>query len=253
MILGILGCGAIANIIFNTLKEDNNFEINYFYDNNVEKAENFAKITKGHYSEDFNELVDNVDMVLESASPNAVKSLIPQALEKGKDVIVLSIGALMDNDFRENIIAIAKKNNAKIYAPSGAIAGLDAIKAASLGTIDNVSIVTRKSPRSLNQNLKEEKVIFNGKASEAVLEFPSNINVASSLSLASHVDANVKIIVDPKVNENMHEITVVGSFGEIKTLVKNIPCAANAKTSILAAYSAIELLKSFNETLKIGL
>ena len=67
------------------------------------------------------------------------------------------------------------------------------------------------------------------------------------------MDINVKIIVDPNVDRNVHEITAKGDFGEFKTTTKNFPCSANPKTSMLAALSAIKLLKSFNESITVGL
>ena len=114
-------------------------------------------------------------------------------------------------------------------------------------------MVTRKSPKSLVKDIDKEEVLFEGKASEAVKEFPLNINVAATISLACNQDINVKIIVDPNVDRNVHEITAKGDFGEFKTTTKNFPCSANPKTSMLAALSAIKLLKSFNESITVGL
>ena len=100
--------------------------------------------------------------------------------------------------------------------------------------------------------IDKEEVLFEGKASDAVKEFPYNINVAATISLACNMDINVKIIVDPNVDRNVHEISAIGDFGEFKTTTMNYPCAANPKTSMLAALSAINLLRSFNETISVG-
>ena len=148
---------------------------------------------------------------------------------------------------------IAKENNAKVHLPSGAIVGLDGIKAVAKFGLKEVSLVTRKSPKSLGKEIDTEEVLFEGKASDAVKEFPLNINVAATISIACHRDIDVKIIVDPKVDRNVHEITAKGDFGEFKTITMNYPCSANPKTSMLAALSAIRLLKSFNETISVGM
>ena len=116
-----------------------------------------------------------------------------------------------------------------------------------------MSLTTRKSPRSLGNDIDTEEVLFEGKASQAVKEFPLNINVAATISIACQRDIDVKIIVDPKVDRNVHEIVAKGDFGEFKTRTENFPCAANPKTSMLAALSAIRLLKSFNETISVGM
>ena len=254
MKVGIIGCGAIANIITTSIvPEENGIEIAYFFDKDIERAENLASFAGGVAALDFDDMVDNVDLVLECASPDSVKLFAPKVLKKGRDMIVMSIGALMDKDFHQKIEQIAKENDAKIHLPSGAIVGLDGIKAVAKFGLKEVNLVTRKSPKSLGKDIDKEEVLFEGKASEAVKEFPLNINVAATISLACQRDIDVKIIVDPNVDRNVHEITAKGDFGEFKTTTMNYPCAANPKTSMLAALSAIRLLKSFNETISVGM
>jgi aspartate dehydrogenase len=253
MIVGILGCGAIANIIVNNfLSKNSNIHIKYFYDHDMEKAENLATIANGVAVLDIAEMIDNVDLVLESASPISVEKFALDILEKGKDLMVMSVGALMDNELRTRMIDTATENNAKIYAPSGAIVGLDGIKAAAIGKIKNVTLNTRKPPQSLGKAVNEEEILYEGKASEAVKKFPVNINVAAALSIACNMDVDVKIIVDPTVDKNVHEIIVEGDFGQLKTRTENLPCEVNPKTSMLAAYSAIKLLQSLNENFIMG-
>ncbi len=254
MKVGIIGCGAIANIITTSIvPEDNDIDIAYFFDKDIERAENLASFAGGVAVLDFDEMVDNVDLVLECASPDSVKYFAPIVLEKGCDMIVMSIGAFMDVDFYQKIEKIANDNNARVHLPSGAIVGLDGIKSVAKFGLKEISLVTRKSPKSLGKDIDTEEVLFEGKASEAVKEFPLNINVAATISIACHRDIDVKIIVDPKVDRNVHEITAKGDFGEFKTITMNYPCAANPKTSMLAALSAIRLLKSFNETISVGM
>ena len=99
---------------------------------------------------------------------------------------------------------------------------------------------------------EEEKVLFDGKASQAVKEFPKNINVSSTLSLASGIDVDVKIIADSKIKNNTHEIHLKGTFGELITRTSNVSSPENPKTSALAAYSAASLLDKLNKTIQIG-
>lgn len=254
MKVGIIGCGAIANIITTSIVPENNgIEIAYFFDKDIERAENLASLAGGVAALDFDEMVKNVDLVLECASPDSVKHFAPKVLGQGRDMIIMSVGAFMDIGFYQKIEKIAKQNNAKIHLPSGAIVGLDGIKAVAKFGLKEVSLVTRKSPKSLGKTIDKEEVLFEGKASEAVKEFPLNINVAATISIACQRDIDVKIIVDPNVDRNVHEITAKGDFGEFKTITMNHPCAANPKTSMLAAISAIKLLKSFDETISVGL
>lgn len=254
MKVGIIGCGAIANIIASRIvPEDNGIEIKYFYDKDIERAENLASFADGVAVIRLEDMLDDVDLVLECASPTSVKALAPLILGRGIDMIIMSIGAFMDKDFYTEASSLAKRNNAHIHLPSGAIVGLDGIKAVADFGLKEISLVTRKSPKSLGMNIDSEEILFEGKASEAVKEFPLNINVAATISMACNRDIDVKIIVDPNVDRNVHEIIAKGDFGEFKTITLNHPCAANPKTSMLAAISAIKLLKSFNETISVGL
>ena len=253
MKVGILGCGAIANIITNFAAEGKlGVDLKYFYDRDMERAENLASQIDGVVVLDINDMIDHVDLVIETASIQAVVDIVPQILKRGKNVLIMSIGALMDIKLRNSLEKIAKENNSKIYAPSGAIVGLDGIKAASIGKIKEVRLVTRKPPKSLGITCQDEQILYEGKAKDAVQKFPLNINVAAALSIASGKDVNVKIIADPNVDRNSHEVYVVGDFGELKTTTHNMRCSINPKTSVLAAYSAIKLLKSLNENLSIG-
>lgn len=253
MKVGILGCGAIANIITNFAVEGKlGVDLNFFYDRDMERAENLASQVDGTVALDINSMLDNVDLVIEAAAPQAVSETVPIVLEHGIDVIIMSIGALMDVELRKTLENLAAKNDAKIYAPSGAIVGLDGIKAASIGKIQSATLVTRKPPRSLGVSAEEETILYEGKAGDAVRKFPMNINVAAALSLACGKEVDVKIIADPTVDRNMHEVQVIGDFGEIKTITQNVRCSMNPKTSVMAAYSAIKLLNSLNETFRIG-
>jgi aspartate dehydrogenase len=142
---------------------------------------------------------------------------------------------------------------------------VDAIKAASIGKIYEVELITRKPPSrfisdklpagiEINPNMKQPTVIFKGDAKTAQNFFPRSINVAATLSLASLGPelTKVTIIADPSIEENIHEIHVKGEFGTLKTYVENLPSIKNPKTSYLAALSAIKTLKKISEHIEIG-
>ncbi len=253
MKVGIIGCGAIANIMTNFAVEGKlGVDLKFFYDRDIERAENLALQIDGTIVLEVEDMLDRVDLVVEAASPQAVADVVPKVLEKGKDVLIMSIGALMDKELKKRLEKIAVSTGSKIFAPSGAIVGLDGIKAASIGKIREASLITRKPPKSLGIRTDCETILYEGKASDAVKEFPTNINVAAALSLACGKDVDVKIIADPNVDRNMHEVHVIGDSGEFTTITRNVRCSMNPKTSVLAAYSAIKLLKSLNENIIIG-
>ncbi|WP_455645057.1 aspartate dehydrogenase [Methanosphaera sp.] len=255
MKIGIMGCGSIANTLTNfQLNGKLNVKLSYFYDLNKDNAIKLSEKVNGEVVNTIDELIEKSDLILESAAQGAVRASMPQILESGIDVIIMSVGALLDSEFKNKLESIAEENNAKIYLPTGAITGIDTVNAATMGEVDSVSLITRKPPISLGIELEdsEEKVLFEGKASEAVNKFPKNINVSSTLSLASGIDADVKIIADSTVKNNTHEIHLKGSFGELVTITSNVSSPDNPKTSMLAAFSAASLLNKLSKTIQIG-
>ncbi len=255
MNIGVIGCGSITKTLIK-FQLEGKLDVNlaYLYDLNEENAKELAEKVNADVVNSIDELAEKSDLILEAASQSAVRSSIPQVLEKGIDVVIMSVGALMDNDFKDHIESLAQENNAKIYLPTGAITGIDTVKAATLGEIESISLVTRKPPVSLGIEVEgtDEVVLFEGKASDAVNEFPKNINVSSTLSLASGINVNVKIIADPKIKNNTHEIHLKGTFGELITTTSNISSPDNPKTSMLAAFSAASLLNKISKTIQIG-
>jgi aspartate dehydrogenase len=180
--------------------------------------------------------------------------------------MIMSVGALLGNNLFERLKTVAKKNDRKVYLPSGAVAGIDAIKAAALVGLDEVLLTTKKPPAGLKgapyieergidlENINEATLIYEGPAEEAVMFFPANVNVAAVLSLAGvgEKKTRVKIIADPAIHTNQHEIKVKGAFGQMTCLTKNLPCPDNPKTSYLAALSAIKTLEKISAEVLIG-
>lgn len=271
MNIGLLGCGAIGELIVEAYADGVLEDINIImvYDQIREKAEKCAsKISKPpKIADSIDELIGNpdIELIVEAASQKAVKDNALKILENGKNIMIMSVGALVDKEFYDLLAQTAKKRKRKIYIPSGAIAGVDAIKAASIGKIHDVELITRKPPSrfisdkipggiKIDPNIKEPIVIFKGDAKTAQNFFPRSINVAATLSLASIGPefTKVTIIADPSIEENIHEIHVKGEFGTLKTYVENLPSIKNPKTSYLAALSAIKTLKKISEHIEIG-
>jgi len=266
MKIALIGCGSIGTVIARNIAENRvKAELEYVYDIDVKKAVEFAKKFHTEYKE-FDEILEqDLDLILEAASQQAVRTLIPRALKAKKNVMIMSTGALVDEHLLQEIKELAEKNNLKVYIPSGAIAGLDGIKSAS-NEIDRVVIKTTKPLESLegapffkkhSMNLKEIKkptVVYEGPAEEAAKLFPSNVNVAASLSLAGigPKRTKVQIIADPNIKSNIHEIIAEGRFGVLKIKAENVPSPDNPKTSYLAALSAVATLKKISEPIQIG-
>jgi len=219
-------------------------------------------------AETFNELIKrrDVQLIIEAASQEAVRQYALKVIREGKDLMVMSTGALLDETLLQRIIGLARRYKRKVYVPSGAIVGLDNIKSAALEKIESITLTTTKPPASFEgapyikqkgidlSSIKEPMILYEGPAREAVKLFPRNVNVAASLSLAG-IGAErtyVKIIADPHAEGITHEIRVKGAFGELVTKTINRPFPDNPKTSYIAALSAIATLRRISGYLNVG-
>lgn len=252
--LGIIGCGAIGNDV--ATAADNMKEIGriFLYDIKEERAgELEKKLEKGVVS-DFTGILDNSDIVFEAASQEAVVQYAEKIVDRGKDLIIMSIGSLLDGMLLERLRSRAGERKCKIYLPSGAVCGIDGIKAAKADVVDEVTLVTTKSPASLDRVLEKRTIIFEGTARDAVKEFPKNINVAACLSLAGigFDKTRVKIVADPVVKYNSHKILAHGKFGRLRAEVENLPNPGNPRSSYLASLSAIATLRRAINPIQIG-
>jgi len=240
--VGIIGCGAIGTLIATAVdKGIIKCDELILYDCNHEKAKSLRNSlrVKAEVVRSIEEmLAAEPAVVVEAASQQAVKEYLPKILEKNVELIVMSVGALLEMDVRSG----------RIHTSSGAIGGLDAISSAALAGIDEVTLTTRKNPQTLDLDNRREKIAYDGYAEEAVRLFPREMNVAATLAMAVRPKkVRVKVISDPKAKRNAHEVKVNWKYGDMLFRFENDPHPDNPKTSALAAWSAIELLKRLLE------
>jgi aspartate dehydrogenase len=209
----------------------------------------------------------STQIIVESASGAAVRQYAKQILSDGKYLIIFSVGELVDDTLLKELESEAARHTGVIHIPTGAIAGIDAIRSAR-NNLHEITITTTKNPKSLAgapyfdifedihlHELRHRTVLYDGDVLKAVRLFPSNVNVFAALALASGNIAKikVKIVADPNIKVNRHEIDVRGDFGVLQIVASNIPHPENPRTSTLAVLSAIETVRSAcNETVKIG-
>jgi aspartate dehydrogenase len=268
--VGLLGCGAIGTQIALAIDSGKIPAIlTHIYDESkdassilVEKLKNKPTISENPHLLSSNP----IDIVVEAASQDAVKDVALSVLQNKKDLMIMSVGALLDESVFEILSDACKDFKKTIYLPSGAIAGLDGIKSVQ-NELESLSITTTKHPRSLKgakffensdidlNSLNSKTIIFQGNAKEAVSLFPANINVAALLSLTGigSEKTKVKIIADPGTDKNTHHIEAFGSFGKMTFTIENYPDQNNPKTSRLAILSAIETLRKYcSDEIQIG-
>lgn len=261
MRIGLIGGGNIGKFLLQRINIEGFLpggKIVGLYTRNKQTAEQLAAQFDTENYRDIQSLIqsDAIDIVIEAATVEVVKDYAAAILASGKDLVVSSVGALADVDFYQNLEAICQASGTKIHLPSGAIGGLDVLKAArSIGELESVSIITRKPPQALpGAPADREHVMFEGSANEAIELFPKNINVSIILSLAGlgPDQTGVKIISDPTVRKNSHSIEACGSFGKLSLQVENDPMPNNPKTSYLAALSVLSALKNIDAVVKLG-
>ncbi len=206
------------------------------------------------------------DVVVEAASHDAVREYAEPLLKKGVALIVLSCGALCDDALRRRLERAAAKSGALLSVPSGGIGGLDALKAACVAGVNEVTIAVTKPPAAwkgiayvekLNvdlDGLREPYVLFEGPARAGVPHFPANVNIAAVLSMAGigFDKTRLKVIADPALKHNTHYIDIKGRTGNISIKLENVPAPDNPKTAWLACYSALAALKAVKSTTRYG-
>jgi len=254
MRLGIIGCGAIGTDVAVYADTMNEIEKIYLFDIDKKAEEKLVKKIRKAKCKFVKDFLDDVDVVFEAASQKAVNEYAEIVLDAGKDLILMSVGSLFDDNFRCKLEDIAKKKHCKIYVPSGAVCGIDGILSASIDKINEVTLVTTKSPKSLGKDFDRRTIVFRGSARDAVKEFPQNINVAASLSLAGvgFDKTRVEIVADPVATRNSHKILAHGGFGRLRAEIENMPNPNNPKSSYMASLSAIATLKRITNPIQIG-
>jgi aspartate dehydrogenase len=262
--VGLLGVGAIGQILAGALDtESNRAVLVAIADQERPRAEKLAAQSKSRPAVvDLDELTRRSDLIIEAASQAVLPEIVPRVLHAQKDLMVMSVGGLLEH---EEWFAEAERQGSRIYVPSGAVAGLDGLRAAAMGRLSLVILTSRKPIAALRgakyvterridlDRLKEETVLFEGPPEEACRAFPTTSNVAASLRLAAgkSVEIRVRVVAVPGGTENVHEIQAVGDFGRFRIVLENVPSPANPRTSRLAALSALATLEEILRTQKV--
>lgn len=260
MKIALIGCGNIGKFLLKCINIDGVVPgakiVGIFTRNELEAHQLADEFATEHFVTIQSLIKSNVDLVIEAATVQVVKDFAKGILESGKDIVLSSVGALADVNFYNSLKRICQEKGTKIHLPSGAIGGLDILKAAkSVGELYTVSIITRKPPHALQgPPLDKEHVLFDGSAADAIELFPKNINVSIILALAGvgTDKTGVKIISDPAIMKNSHSIEATGSFGKLSLQVENDPMPNNPRTSYLAALSVLSALKNKDSVIQVG-
>jgi aspartate dehydrogenase len=206
-------------------------------------------------------LDSQMDLVVEAAGHEALRAYAEHVLRADKDLMVLAVGAFADAGFWERVTRLAHERGRRVYIPSAGIGGLDLIGAAALADLEEVTHLIRKPPRGLLPAEAAAAVeregkpveLFAGPAREAAPRFPANVNVAAAVSLAGvGLDRTfVRVVADPTVDRNTHEVVAKGHFGEIRIQLQNVP-TENPRTGRIVALSAIKAVRNLTSPVVVG-
>jgi len=204
----------------------------------------------------------HADLAVECAPAAVLEQICRPMLGAGKQVMVLSCGALLP---RPELRELAKQTGGRIIVPTGGLLGLDAVAAAAEGKIHSVRMTTRKPPNGLAgaphlvknaisvERLNEARLVFSGTARDAAAGFPANVNVVAALALAGIGPDRTMIDIwaDPAVTRNCHVIEVEADSARFTLAIENVP-SENPKTGKIVALSIIATLRKLAAPLRVG-
>lgn len=209
------------------------------------------------------ELAEDADVVVEALPAASFREVAVATLEAGRTLVPLSVGALLEHD---DLIELARRNDARIHVPSGALAGLDGVRAAAYGKIHGVTLRTTKPPAGLAgaPHLAEAGIdlgavtaatrVFAGTAREAARGFPANVNVAAALALAGIGPdrTTVEIWADPTIERNIHTVEVDADATRFTATIEGVPSAENPRTGRLTPLAVLATLQGLVAPLRVG-
>ena len=265
--IGLIGFGTIGRAVAQAVQEGTagDTSIGAILVRNPQRYSSDAALYPWKFTEDPEEFFSReMDLVAEAAGHEAVRRYAVRCLESGRDLLTISAGAFADEALLSSVREAALTAGRRVLIPSGAIGGLDAIAAAALGGLVEVTITTRKPPLAWKGTVAEQQIdlesvvepvcLYSGSAREAARLYPQNVNVQAALALAGiGMDRTQSgVYADPGARHNTHEITARGYFGEVRIVIGNIPSETSPKTGRLAALSMIRTIRNLTAPLVVG-
>jgi len=209
---------------------------------------------------------EKLDVIVEAASHEALEEHGVRILKAGMDLVPVSIGALVDSRLLGLLIDAATESGSRLHLPSGGIGGLDAIQGLVLQGVEEISMTSRKPPLAWKgipyvdqlgldmDKITAPTLLYEGLARDCVKKFPQSINIAAALSLAGigFEKTMIRILADPGITHNTHEIHYQGEAGRLTMKFENVPVPANPKTTYLACLSVLAALKNIRSSYRVG-
>jgi len=268
MKVGLVGCGRLGYSLANFLRQKNfRDRIQLVFLVSRKYNERAQKIVKDHHccwTNNIRDALKGVDLILETASAQFIRDWAVFILSSGIDLMALSTGPFVDQAFWERVCHTAYKSKSRIYIPSGAIGGMDILKAARLTRIDKLLLVSRQSSKNFdiveNRELQSSfkngpTLLFEGSAQEAVKRYPKHINIAATVLIATKAwnKLTVKLISDPSIKCAQHKLFMEGEIGKLSLKFTHRPVSESIRIGNMSWQSAVSFLLELNQsTVHIG-
>ena len=264
--VGLVGCGAIGTALADAITGPyaQRARLVGVYDRHLDAAQRLTdRLTPHPPVLTLETLCNSSQFVIEAASADGAPAICRAALEAGCHVLLMSVGALLREPA---LLQEAAQRQRHVHIPSGALCGVDGLKAFAQGRLERVHLTTTKPPKAFAgspgvaaagvdlSQLTKPTILFEGTAEQAVAAFPQNINVAAVLVLATRgaVPVEVTIVADTTATRNRHEVEAVGDCGRISTRMESIASSTHARTSEVALRSAVATLGQILEGSHVG-
>jgi aspartate dehydrogenase len=262
--VALIGCGNLGAAIARGIARGaaGDYRLTAVLDASAAKADALAGETGALRCTDVAELLGTRPAYVIEAATGSVLQEVAVACLRVADLVVLSTGALANDRFRDTVERVAEEHGRKIHVASGALGGFDLAQAARAAGALQVTMRKQKPPRALDgaPSLRgrtlsddEEQEVFRGTARQAIAAFPQNVNVAVALSLAGTGldDTTVTVASKPGATRNRHIVELEGAFGAARLEIEARPSPDNPKSSLLAAYSVLALLRKLRAPIQI--
>lgn len=262
MRVGIIGVGAIGNYVHGELGK-RGFEIGALLVRSGRVDEVASRHPDSLCVAAARELPGDLDLMIDCAGQEALRAHGPEILRRGIDLATVSIGALADASLYGSLEDAANEGHATLHLASGAIGALDCLRAGRVGRLQSVLYVGRKPPAGWKGSLAEERVDldrlegepqvhFEGSARDAAILYPKNANVAAAVALAGiGMDkTQARLIADPAIRQNIHEVQATGDFGSFSFEIRGNALPDNPRSSALAAMSAVSVAEQLSRRVR---
>jgi aspartate dehydrogenase len=196
------------------------------------------------------------DTVVEAAGHGAVSAYGPPLLAAGQQLVVVSAGALADEALAQRLLAACAQGGGRVCIPTGALAGLDGLRAMRGLGLQRVRYTSTKPPDAWTGTpaeqrfnlaaLREPTVLFSGTAREAARLFPQNANGAATVALAGlGLDrTEVTLVAAPHTAFNNARIQAEAAGTVLDLCMQNARAPGSSKTSFITGLSVLAALNN---------